>query len=86
MKEALTTAHVLALPNFISIFYIEYDASRRGVGVVLMQNLRPIEFFSKALVDCNLSKSAYEQEIMGLALAIQHWKAYLTGLVQSFYG
>lgn len=38
LKKAMVFAPVLALPNFTLPFEIEYDASRRGLGVVLMQS------------------------------------------------
>ena len=44
-----------------------------------MQDKRPIAYFSKALGVRNLSKSAYEKELMALGLAIQHWRPYLIG-------
>lgn len=36
-------------------------------------------YFSKALEERNLAKSAYEKELMAVALAIQHWRPYLLG-------
>lgn len=79
LKTAMVSAPVLALPNFSIPFEIECDASGRGLGAVLMQSHRPIAYFSKALSDKNLTKSAYDKEIMALVLAIQHWRPYLLG-------
>jgi hypothetical protein len=44
-----------------------------------MQKKKPIAYFSKALSKNNLSKSAYEKELMALVLAVQHWRPYLLG-------
>lgn len=44
-----------------------------------MQDKRPIAYFSKSLLERNLSKSAYEREMMGLVLAMQYWGPYLVG-------
>lgn len=79
LKRALVTAPVLSLPDFSRTFEIECDASGRGLGAVLMQSRQPIAYFSKALSDKNLTKSAYEKEIMALVLAIHHWRPYLLG-------
>jgi hypothetical protein len=38
-----------------------------------------VAYFSKALGVRNLAKSAYEQELMAVVLAIQHWRPYLLG-------
>lgn len=79
LKHRVTTAPVLALPDFSKEFYIESDASGNGLGAILLQNGRLIAYFSKALGDRNLTKSAYEKELMAVALSIQHWRPYLMG-------
>lgn len=64
LKEAVTTALVLALPDFSQTFYVECDTSGTEVGVVLSQNKRPIAYFSKALSESSLTKSIYEKELV----------------------
>ena len=49
LKKVIVTTPVLRLPNFSQPFEIEYDASSKGIGVVLMQNQHPIAYYSKAL-------------------------------------
>lgn len=60
-------------------FIIESDASGQGKGAVLMQERRPIAYYSEALSSSTLSKSVYEKEIVALALSVQHWRHYLLG-------
>lgn len=79
LKMVMTQAPVLALPNFDELFIVECDATRSGIGGVLMQNQRPIAFFSHALRDKNLFFSTYEKEMLALVLAVQKWRPYLLG-------
>jgi hypothetical protein len=73
LKQAMSSAPVLALPDFNVIFQIETDASANGVGAVLSQQGHPLAFLSKALGVKSRGLSTYEKEY----LAVQQWRAYL---------
>lgn len=49
LKSKLTSASVLALPNFDKFFEVKIDASKVRIGVVLMQRGRFVEYFSEKL-------------------------------------
>lgn len=48
LKTAMFSPQVLAFPDFTQPFVIESDASGFGIGTVLQQNGKPIDFTSKA--------------------------------------
>lgn len=79
LQEAMMTLPVLALPVFNVPFEIETDALGYGIGALLMQNKRPIAFFSHTLALRDRVKPVLERELMAVVLAVQHWRPYLLG-------
>jgi hypothetical protein len=79
LKTTATSAPVLALPDFDKSFIVECDASTHGFGTVLLQNKHPLAFFSRPIAPRHRSLAAYERELIGLVLAIRHWRPYLWG-------
>lgn len=66
LKTAMTTTPVLKLPDYSKEFVVETDASHSGIGVVLMQEGRPVAYLSKVLTLNNRGKSIYKKEYMAL--------------------
>jgi len=64
LKRAMSTTPVLALPDFTKGFIVETDASGKGVGAVLLQEERPIAYYSKAFSNRTLGLSTYEKEMI----------------------
>ena len=56
---------------------MECDAFGKGLGVVLMQDGRPLSFISKQLCDKILDNSTYEKEMMVILHVVNTWLLYL---------
>ena len=79
LKNVITQAPVLTLPDFSKPFTLEIDASEIGVGVVLSQMQHPIAYFSKKLNVRMQKQSAYAREFFATTEAIPKFRHYLLG-------
>ncbi|KAK1682054.1 hypothetical protein QYE76_042902 [Lolium multiflorum] len=66
LKKRLTEAPLLALPDFAKTFEIECDASGLGIGGVLMQNGKPVAYYSEKLDGARLNYPIYDKELYAL--------------------
>ncbi|XP_019097363.1 PREDICTED: uncharacterized protein LOC109131156 [Camelina sativa] len=79
LKEALTTAPMLALPKPNQPYSVFTDASRVGVGCVLMQGNRVIAYASRQLRKHEENYPTHDLEMAAVAFALRIWRSYLYG-------
>jgi hypothetical protein len=77
LKDKLTHAHRLQLPDFNKVFKLECDASDIGLGAVLLQEGKPISYFSEKLSGASLKYSTYDKELYALVRTLHIWQHYL---------
>ena len=83
LKEELTKAPVVALPDVTKPFIVRTDASNHGMGAVLMQEIdghrRVIEYASTQFDDTQKRYPTIEQEATAILWAVNKWQYYLLG-------
>ncbi|XP_055961862.1 uncharacterized protein LOC130015544 [Mercurialis annua] len=79
LKECLTTAPVLALPKGTEGFTVYCDASRVGLGCVLMQHGRVIAYASRKLKKHEVNYPTHDLELAAVVFALKFWRHYLYG-------
>lgn len=73
LKQALSNAPVLALPNFQRQYVVETNTSKYGTGAILQQDGHLIAYISKALALQHHTLSMYEKEFVALVFAVERW-------------
>jgi hypothetical protein len=73
LKDKLTHAPLLQLPDLNKTFELECDASGIGLGGVLLQERKPAAYFSEKLSGPVLNYSTYDKELYALVRCLETW-------------
>ncbi|XP_073051278.1 uncharacterized protein [Primulina eburnea] len=79
LKDKLTSAPVLVLPCGTEDFVVYTDASKQGLGAVLMQREKVIAYASRQLKDYEKSYPTHDLELAAVVFALKIWRHYLYG-------
>lgn len=87
LKDKVTHAPVLALPDPAKPFVLQADASEFAIGGVLAQDqgkgLQPISFVSRKLIDAERRYPTHERETLAIIYLLQQTRHYLLGAPKS---
>jgi hypothetical protein len=79
VRKHLTSAPVLFLPDLTKKFDIYCDASRRGLGCVLMQEGQVVFYTSLQLRKHEENYPPHDLELAAVVHALKIWRQYLIG-------
>ena len=84
LKEKLCTTPILYSPDFTKPFFVQTDASDRGIGAVLSHldtdgTDHPVSFYSRKLLSREERYATVEKECLAIRDAVNAFKVYLLG-------
>ncbi|GKC29699.1 putative reverse transcriptase domain-containing protein, partial [Tanacetum coccineum] len=79
LKQKLYSAPILALPEGSKNFVVYYDASHKGLGVILMQKDKVIAYASRQLKIHEKNYMTHDLELRAVVFALKIWRHYLYG-------
>ena len=79
IKAAIAKETVVAYPNFLKTFEICTGASSMKLGAVIIQDNRPIAFFSRKLSKMQHKYSVTEIELLAIVETLKEFKGMLWG-------
>ncbi|XP_071695126.1 uncharacterized protein [Rutidosis leptorrhynchoides] len=79
LKKRLVSAPILALPSGSGGFQIYSDASKHGLGCVLMQHGKVIAYASRQLKPYEVNYPTHDLELAVVIFALKIWRHYLYG-------
>ncbi|KAL0403807.1 UNVERIFIED_CONTAM: Transposon Ty3-I Gag-Pol polyprotein [Sesamum radiatum] len=85
LKQRLASAPVLTLPTEVGSFTIFSDASKNGLGCVLMQGDKVMAYASRQLKPYEQNYPTHDLELAAVVFALKIWRHYLYGEKYEIY-
>ncbi|GJR69053.1 putative reverse transcriptase domain-containing protein [Tanacetum coccineum] len=79
IKQKLCSAPILALPEGSKDFIVYCDASKKGLGAVLMQREKVIAYASRQLKIHEKNYTTHDLELGAVVFSLKLWRHYLYG-------
>ncbi|GJR87793.1 retrotransposon protein, putative, ty3-gypsy subclass [Tanacetum coccineum] len=79
LKQRLVSSPILTLPSGTGGFQIYSDASKKGLGCVLMQHGKVIAYASRQLKPYEVNYPTHDLELAAVVFALKIWRHYLYG-------
>ena len=79
IKKEITSAPVLAYFDRSKASTIQSDASKKGLGAVLIQDDKPVIYAPRALTEMEQSYSNIERELLSVVFALERFHHYVYG-------
>ncbi|KAL0537311.1 hypothetical protein IC582_026288 [Cucumis melo] len=79
LKQKLVTAPVLTVPDGSGSFVIYSDASKKGLGCVLMQQGKVVAYAFRQLKSHEQNYPTHDLELAAVVFALKIWRHYLYG-------
>ena len=79
LKDKLTTTPVLAVPEPGKDYTVYCDASKNGLGCVLMQDRKVISYGSRQLRPHEVNYPTHDLELAAVVYALKSWRHFLYG-------
>ena len=77
MKRLIAKETLLTFPDFNEVFHIYTDASGFQLGAVIMQNNKPIAFYSREMGKAQRRYTTGEQELLSIVEILKEFKNIL---------